>query len=131
MQKEYNRPTTHINADIARPHVKYAIFALAASILLTASLLTLQPQWLPQEKTYHAQTTTRTVGEARVIQLIFHPQTSEHDIRMFLQDSEGELLGSPSAKGVYRVAVNNLLNPQRYVIKLREHPAIMWADLEH
>ena len=65
-----------------------------------------------------------------VVQLIFHPQTSEQDIRNLMVDGEAQLLGSPSPRGVYRVGLPSRTDPRAYASRIREHPAVRWAEVE-
>jgi anti-sigma factor RsiW len=65
-----------------------------------------------------------------VIQLIFHPRTSEQDIRHLLADGGAVLLGNPSDRGVYRLALPADVDGKAYADRLRAHPAVRWADVE-
>ena len=65
-----------------------------------------------------------------VVQLIFHPQTREQDIRHLLADGGSELLGSPSPKGVYRIGLPPNVDARAYATRLKEHPAVRWAEVE-
>ena len=102
--------------------------ALAAGVLLTLGLGVVVLVGTPGS-TYEAMTTSPAVG-GPVLQLIFHPETYERDIRLLLLETEGELLGTPSPKGVYRVAVPNLSDPVAYAARLRGHPAVRWVEVE-
>jgi hypothetical protein len=79
------------------------------------------------ERTFEAQ--TGPAAESRpVLQLVFAPDTSARDIDLVLLAS-GELIGTPSPRGVYRVALATD-EPERLLARLRDHPAIRWAELE-
>ena len=107
--------------------------AIAATVLTAALLGTMLGGWLSEntarESTFQTMT-SQGGSEIAVLQIIFHPQTSEHDIRMMLIDSGGELLGSPTAKGVYRMAITGVDDPASYAVRLRLHPSIRWAEIE-
>ncbi len=64
-----------------------------------------------------------------MLQVVFHPETPEQDIRALLIESGSELLGSPSPQGVYRIAIGGE-NAAEFVLQLREHPAVRWAEVE-
>ena len=81
------------------------------------------------DHTYELLTNTASY-DGYVLQLIFHPQTNEQDIRHLLTDTGGDLLGNPSPKGVYRISLPPDIDAQVYVLRIKEHPAVRWAELE-
>ena len=72
---------------------------------------------------------TRRDGPGPVVQLIFKPGTSEHAARLVLTDA-GRLLGSPSKKGVYRLAVPANADTHQHLSRLRALEVVAWAELE-
>ncbi len=81
------------------------------------------------EPTYELMTNNVSY-DGYVIQLIFHPQTSERDVRHLLADGGVDLLGSPSPKGVYRIGLPPNVDARAYATRLLEHPAVRWAEVE-
>lgn len=81
------------------------------------------------DSTYELMTDTASY-DGYVLQLIFHPQTSEQDIRHLLTDTGGDLLGNPSPKGVYRINLPPNIDAKAYAARIQEHPAVRWAELE-
>ncbi len=81
------------------------------------------------EPTYELMTNNVSY-DGYVVQLIFHPRTSEQDIRHLLADGGVDLLGSPSPKGVYRIGLPPNVDARAYATRLVEHPAVRWAEVE-
>ncbi len=106
-----------------------AALAMAAGVLVVAAGVA----WLaPREEAvmYRGLTAPAVSSDALVVQVMFHPETPERDIRMLLMDTGAELLGNPSPRGVYRIALEPVAEPDRYVQRLRAHPSIAWAEWE-
>lgn len=106
--------------------------ALAAGFMLAIALGFLVGR-STSESTYTLMTTTPAEHNP-VVQVIFQPNAREQDIRLLLSDSGGALLGSPSAKGVYRIVLEgslpNGMDAAAYAARLAQHPSVRWAEVE-
>ena len=117
-------------AKSVQQHRPRQTLALAAMGLVAALLIgfSLSPQFL--EEPFELMSRTNGGTDATVVQLLFHPQTSEQDMRLLLLDIDGEIVASPSPKGIYRVRLNHKADAAAYVVRLRQHPAVRWAEVE-
>jgi hypothetical protein len=122
-----------------RPRSRRRIFwqpALAAAVAVAAGLMLVvlappvpDPETLPSDTVFGVQTSTGLMSQTPVVQVIFHPETPEQDIRTFLIESGSELLGNPSPQGVYRIAIGGT-NVDEAMVQVRGHPAVRWAERE-
>ncbi|MCZ6853167.1 MAG: zf-HC2 domain-containing protein [Gammaproteobacteria bacterium] len=103
--------------------------AMAATVLIAVVLTAFVAGRYTQEVSYEAMT-SNGADSRPVLQLIFHPEITEHDLRMIIVDSGGALLGGPSGKGVYRLALPSDVDAARYARRLRLHPALRWVEVE-
>ena len=62
--------------------------------------------------------------------VLLYPEVTERDLRLLILDSNGALLGGPSNKGVYRLALPPDVDAAAYARRLRQHPALRWVELE-
>lgn len=83
----------------------------------------------PQRSGYELLTNPPVSG-APVVQVIFHAEAREQDLRALLLDSGGRMLGNPSARGVYRIALPADSDAVVYARRLHGHPAVRWAEAE-
>lgn len=109
-----------------------AVTASAASVVL--ALLVGLWVWTPEQPDY--QTLTRESGhQGEVVQVLFHPSTPERDIRMLLLELDARILGGPSERGVYRLAIpetrqSGAAQGRLSSEGLMRHPAVKWAEFE-
>jgi hypothetical protein len=108
--------------------VPVAAFALAATLLLVVGAAS----WLGREPqdTFRALTSPNSETDRVVLQVIFDPTASEREVRGLLHSSGGTLLGMPSPKGVYRVALADGATAESIAAELHKHPIVMWAGIE-
>ncbi|MDR7416105.1 MAG: zf-HC2 domain-containing protein [Armatimonadota bacterium] len=76
-----------------------------------------------------------TLGVARresspVLQVVFHPGTTEAEIRALLQEIGGTIEEGPRASGLYRIRLSRDTDPDRAVERLRRDRAVLFAELE-
>ena len=108
------------------------LVASAASVVL--ALLVGLWAWSPGKPDY--QTLTREYDQqGEVVQVLFHPSTPERDIRMLLLELDARILGGPSARGVYRLAIpetrqSGAAQGNLSAEGLMRHPAVKWAEFE-
>lgn len=119
---------------VSKPSVRSQVTPAVAAIVFTLAILGVTTTgWLPgganQDLTFEAMTRGND-SDSVVLQMIFHPQTSEHDIRMLLLESGGELLGNPTPNGVYRLSFKDVDDATGYAARLRQQPSISWAEVE-
>ncbi len=105
---------------------------LAAVLVIT---LTVGSVWVwrasaPVDTPFEAMTAAPTPVRGTVMQVIFQPTTTEREVRELLLDAGGELVGSPSPSGVYRIALDDVSDPSAYAARLQRHPAVRWAEVE-
>jgi len=92
--------------------------------------------WLQTPAQPDYQTLTRESGyQGQVVQVLFHPSTPERDIRMLLLELDAKLLGGPSERGVYRLAIpetrqSGATRGKLSAEGLMHHPAVKWAEFE-
>lgn len=65
-----------------------------------------------------------------VVQIVFRPDTTEADIRALVLDEHGDIVSGPTAHRVYRVRLAGGSDPSAVVARLRENPAVSFAELE-
>ena len=108
--------------------VPVAAYALAAALLVVVG----GDWWLNREPVdaFRALTSPLVDSDRVVLQVIFDPAASERDVRGVLHSSGGTLLGMPSRKGVYRVALADGARGEAVAAALREHPMVVWAGIE-
>jgi anti-sigma factor RsiW len=101
---------------------------IAATVLLAVGAAT----WWRGEpgETFRALSSPLTGSDHMVLQLMFEPGASERDVRELLRASGGTLLGVPSKKGVYRVALADGVNGEAVAARLEEHPMVVFAVVE-
>jgi len=76
-----------------------------------------------------------TLGIARresspVLQVVFHPGTTEAEIRALLHGIGGTIEEGPRASGLYRIRLRGDVDPERVVERLRRDRAVLFAELE-
>ncbi|MCZ6855688.1 MAG: zf-HC2 domain-containing protein [Gammaproteobacteria bacterium] len=103
--------------------------AIAAGALVAVVITAFVAGRYTQEVSFEAMTSV-TADSRPVLQLIFHPGVSERDLRLLIVDSGGALLGGPSSKGVYRLALPADVDAAQYARRLRQHPALRWVEVE-
>lgn len=101
----------------------------AAVLLLAISSVAFLGGRYSQDVSFEAMT-RESMQDRPVLQLIFHPETTERDLRLLILDSNGALLGGPSTKGVYRLALPMDVDAGSYADRLRLHPALRWVEVE-
>jgi hypothetical protein len=69
-------------------------------------------------------------SERPVIQLVFHPDTTEMSIRGLILGDQGHIISGPSAQGVYRLELSEDGDPQQVLKRLKDHPDVVFAALE-
>ncbi len=116
------------SARSSAPATRWYRPALAASVVAVAAISFFVGR-ASLEPTFELMTNNAS-HQGYVVQLIFHPQTSEQDIRNLLADGGVDLLGSPSPKGVYRIGLPPNVDARAYATRLKEHPAVRWAEVE-
>ena len=103
--------------------------AIAAMTLFAVVITAFVAGRYTQDLSFEAMTRDSPY-ERPVLQLIFHPQTTERDLRLLILDSGGALLGGPSLKGVYRLLLPTDVDAAAYASRLRQHPALRWVEVE-
>lgn len=112
------------------PRQRRRLVPMAASAAVAALIAVVFILVVPQPEPFKPMTTPTSERFETVVQVIFDPQTTEQDIRFLLIDSGGTLLGGPTPKGVYRLGFDDLADASAYVVRLRAHPIIRWAEQE-
>jgi len=127
-RKSWQRPYAPKSAG-GKPLV---LVASAASLMLALLI----GSWLLAPERPDYQTLTRDSGHSgEVVQVLFHPSTPERDIRMLLLELDARILGGPSERGVYRLAIpetrqSGATQGKLSAEGLMRHPAIKWAEFE-
>ena len=106
--------------------------ALATVAALLIAVL-IPVEYLPETaRRQHASFEARTAPPAshhrQVVQVIFRADTPEQTIHRLFWESGAEVLGSPTAAGVYRIGLQESVgDPNRLLERLQSHPAVRWA----
>ncbi len=103
--------------------------AIAAGAMLAVVITAFVAGRYTQDASFEAMT-RQTLDGRPVLQLIFHPEITERDLRLLILDSGGALLGGPTGKGVYRLALPADVDAIAYARRLRQHPALRWVEVE-
>jgi outer membrane murein-binding lipoprotein Lpp len=106
-----------------------ARYCIAAALIVGIALAGLFPRVTLDKRAAEYQTLTAPVGGV-VLQLIFQPDTTEREMRTLMLDGEARLLGGPTPNGVYRVVLPVHIDGAHYAKRIKQHPAIRWAELE-
>ena len=100
--------------------------ALAAALLLAVALSFVLVR--PTDPELFEARTSNAADGAPVLQLVFQADTSAQDIELLL-DASGSVIGAPSQHGVYRIALATS-DPHALLERIRQHPAVRWAEIE-
>lgn len=103
--------------------------AIAAGVLIAVVVTAFVAGRYTQDVSF-APMTAQSPDSRPVLQLIFRPEASEREVRLLLLDSNGALLGGPSKKGVYRLALPPDVDAAAYARQLRQNPVLRWVELE-
>lgn len=98
--------------------------SLAAATVIAAAIVVTQVAPQPAYRLL----SERTASHIHV-QLAFHADTTEEEIRSFILGSGGTVAGNPSAAGVYRLRFTREV-PLATLEQLRGHAVVAWASVE-
>jgi len=104
-------------------------FAIAVGALVAVGITAFVAGRYTQDVSFEVMTRQST-DSGPVLQLIFHPEVTERARRSLIVDSGGALLGEPSSKGVYRLALPTDVDAAAYARRLRQLPALRWVEVE-
>ena len=93
-------------------------------------LLTMLPLNEHAQDRYRTLSTGTTVTSGVVLQVIFHPETTEREMRTLMMDGNAHVLSGPTPQGIYRLELPAHIDGAQYAKRLQQHPAIRWAELE-
>ncbi|MGI9326795.1 MAG: zf-HC2 domain-containing protein [Pseudomonadales bacterium] len=114
---------------VAPRHRRFLPLLTTTAVVLCAVALALTIGLRPQSTTFESMTRDAST-ESPIVQVLFSPGFTEAELRQFLEDSQGRLLGSPSAKGMYRIALPVGQDAAEYASRVRKHPGVRWAESE-
>src|SRR4029453_11096712 len=129
-ERDRDRNFARLLRRLGRPNGRrgpLATLALAAVVVLAVGA-----GWLLRSEptgTFRALTSPAD-SQHVVLQVIFDPAASERDVREVLLASGGTLLGTPSPKGVYRIALGSGEEGEAVAARLRDQPIVLWAGIE-
>lgn len=100
--------------------------ALAATLVVVSALIVSLK--IPEPPGYRLLTST-TDEPGYHVQVAFQPGTPEVEIRRFILDSGGTVVGNPTAAGIYRLKFTEPLAPSA-LDEIKNAAAIVWASEE-
>ena len=101
--------------------------AVSASVLIVVSLLLTLPL---RDDEYKGLTSPPAIAPGFVVQVVFAPQTTEHELRNLLLEGDGKVIEGPSSRGVYRVSLPTEADAAVYSARLASHPAVRFVEAE-
>jgi hypothetical protein len=126
-----NRSQSASRPPAANVRSRLLIPALVTSLIIAVAVPVVfytQPDTQPEDPTLFELRTDNPESTSPVLQLVFKADVSERDIELLLNAS-GSTIGQPTDYGVYRIALSTS-DPMAMLARLRDHPAVRWAEIE-